>query len=164
MLALIPMPAANQNPYAPPVATVSDVPAPDTRRLHSFVAIAIAAFFGGAIAAGYLVFLNFNLIGQSKRANRSLAAFTIGGLVALYVAWHTPPDIISFQITVGIPQFVVVCLAAWYLQGALLNSHRSFGGVFRSKWFAFGIAILCNASIKVLFYALHSFLEFASPG
>ena len=152
------MPTVNQNPYAPPLAAVSDPLAPTALRLHSFGAIVIAAFFGGAIAAGYLAFLNFRLVGQPKRAVHALAAFTIGGLIALYVAWHTPPDFLSFQLSVGIPQLIASCLAAWYLQGSLLNGHRSFGGAFRSKWFAFGIALLCNASINLLFYALHSFL------
>jgi len=118
----------------------------------------MAAVIGGAFAVGYLAFQNFRAIGQHSKAKWVLFGFIIGGVIALWVAWHTPPDFLSFQLSVGIPQLVVALLAASLLHGTLLSAHREAGGAFRSKWFAFGIGVFSNLAIKALFYALSSVL------
>jgi len=142
------------SPDSPALAR-PDVPADQAAHLpHSSFAIGVATFFGGAFAAAYLVYRNFVVLGEPDRAKRGAAWFVAGGALALYVAWHTPPDLISFQLSVGIPQLVAVLCAVRYCQGRAIATYRAAGGKFRSGWFAFAVGVVANVSIKVVFYGL----------
>lgn len=123
-------------------------------RLHSLFSISLAASVGGAFASGYLIYKNFVLINRAAEAKRSIALFSAIGMVALFSAWHTPPDFLSFMLSVGLPQIAVVVLAAWNLQANVFAAHRYIDGKFRSLWFAFAIGALVNVAIKGLFYGI----------
>ena len=128
--------------------------AKNSTKLHSLFSIGLAALIGGALASGYLVYRNFVLVNQVPEAKRSIALFFVIGMVALVAAWHTPPDFLSFMLSVGLPQIAVVLLAAWNLQAHALAAHRTVGGKFRSLWFAFLIGAAVNAVIKGFFYGI----------
>lgn len=138
----------------PNLTSTSDSYAGTSRKLHSLFSIGLAALVGGAFASGYLIYKNFVTVNQTAEAKRSIALFSVIGLVALFTAWNTPTDFLSFMLSVGIPQITVVSLAAWNLQAALLSMHRSVGGKLRSLWFAFFVGASVNAVIKILFYGI----------
>jgi len=70
----------------------------------------------------------------------------------MYVTWHTPPDVISFMLSVGIPQLILVTLAAWFMQGQALRDFRQRGGQMRSNFVGLGVGIAANLVIKAAFY------------
>lgn len=125
-----------------------------TPKLHSLLSIFVAVAIGGALASGFLVYQNFIASNRQADAKRSIALFLAIGLIALITAWHTPPDFLSFMLSVGIPQITVTVLAAWNLQAALFAAHRVVGGSFRSVAFAFVVGFIANVVIKGLFYGI----------
>lgn len=125
-----------------------------TPKLHSLLSISVAVAIGGALAGGFLVYQNFIASNRLADAKRSIALFLAIGLIALITAWHTPPDFLSFMLSVGIPQIAVTVLAAWNLQAALFAAHHAVGGSFRSVAFALAVGIIANVVIKGLFYGI----------
>ena len=122
--------------------------------LHGLWSIGLATFIGGALASGYLIHKNFSMVKRREDAKRSIALFAALGIVALFSAWNTPPDIVSFLLSIGLPQTTIVVLAAWNLQTTLFSIHRSTGGKFRSVWFALIPGAIANIAIKGLFYGI----------
>jgi RsiW-degrading membrane proteinase PrsW (M82 family) len=140
--------------YAPPKAELDLAPQSGGPRLHSLSAIGVATFFGGPFAAGYLIYRNFIGLGQPRRAKQAIVWFGAGGLAALYVTWHTPADVISFMLSVGIPQLVVVLVATRLMQGQAIAAHRLAGGEMHSNWFALAAGIAIGMSVKALLYGV----------
>lgn len=157
----------NNKNYAPPKAEVElslkhgDSSRP---RLHSLAAIGIATLLGGPFAAGYLVHRNFMGLGHRRSANLALGWFGAGGLLALYVAWHTPPDVISFMLSVGFPVLIAVLVATRIMQGQAIKSHRLAGGPMHSNWFALVPGIAACLAINALSYGLASWLKQTTVG
>ena len=147
----------SQELYAPPKAELDLAPQSGgqrRQRLHSISAIGLATFFGGPFAAGYLINRNYTSLGQPSKANQAIGWFGAGGLAALYVAGHTPPDVISFMLSVGIPQLVVVLVASRLMQGQAIGAHRRAGGEMHSNWFAMAIGIAIDLAFKALSYGV----------
>jgi len=147
----------SQERYAPPKAELNLAPQSGGQngpRLHSLSAIGLATFFGGPFAAGYLIYRNYSSLGQPSKANQAIGWFGAGGLAALYVAWHTPPDFISFMLSVGIPQLVVVLVASRLMQGKAIAAHRLAGGEMQSSWFAIAVGIAMGLAVKALSYGV----------
>ena len=146
----------SQELYAPPKAELDLAPpsGQNRTRLHTLSAIGVATFFGGPFAAGYLIYRNFISLGQPRRAKQAIGRFGAGGLAALYVAWHTPADVISFMLSVGIPQLVVVLVASRLMQGQAIAAHRLAGGAMHSNWFAMAVGIAMGLAVKALFYGV----------
>lgn len=123
-------------------------------KLHSLLSISVAVAIGGALASGFLVYQNFIALNRKADAKRSIALFLAIGLIALFIAWHTPSDFLSFMLSVGMPQIAVTVLAAWNLQAALIAAHHAAGGSFRSVVFALVVGVIANVVIKGLFYGI----------
>jgi hypothetical protein len=153
--------------YAPPKAELELAPKhgeSGRTRLHSLSAIGIAAFLGGPFAAGYLVHRNFIRLGHRKNASQALGWFGAGGVLALYVAWHTPADVISFMLSVGFPQLITVLVATRIVQGQAITAHRLAGGQMHSNWFAVAPSVAVSLVTKALFYGLSYWLKPATGG
>lgn len=125
-----------------------------SQKLHGLLSIGLAASVGGAFASGYLIYKNFSATNRAPAAKRSIWLFSVIGLIALFSTWNTPPDVLSFMLSVGVPQIAVVVLIAWNLQANLFASHKAAGGAFRSVWFAFVPGVIANVTIKGLFYGI----------
>jgi amino acid permease len=145
-----------QERHAPPKAELPSYQTgiPKLPRLNGLSAIGIATFFGGPLAAGYLVYLNFKGLGLPKKAVKAAGWFGIGGLIALYMTWTTPPDFLSFMLAVGLPQLIAVLAVSQVTQGKVIAMHRTAGGAFRSNWFALTVGIAANLLITALLWGL----------
>lgn len=107
----------------------------ETKRFYSLKAISIATFFGGPLAAGYLVKKNYEALGQADNARKSLF-IGIASTIVLFVIAYLIPDELSTKIGTLIPG-----LSAWMiylivekLQGNELKLHKESEGKFYSGW------------------------------
>lgn len=112
----------------------------ETKRFYSQKAIAIATFFGGPLAAGYLVKKNYESLDQPDNARKSLF-IGIASTIILLVISYLIPDEMSTKAGTIIPG-----LSAWMiylivekLQGQELKSHKESDGKFYSGWKAAGV-------------------------
>ena len=144
------------NRYSPPVAQVADVAAPaagNLPRVFRTSGVVVAALVGGALGAGYLVYLNLKSLGQLRSAQRSVVTFGVLTVVFVGVARSTPSDFISQLLSVVMPQLILVLAAYRWLQ----EKPNSGAGLplFRSNWLALGVGVLANLAIKAVLFGVY---------
>ncbi len=112
--------------------------------IYSQKGISIATFFGGPIAAGYLVRHNFLVLGKDREG---LLAMIIGIIltVALIIPFFFLPaevvDKIPAQLIPLIDSIIIYALVE-AVQGKELKKYQEAGLPFRSSWRASGIGFL----------------------
>ena len=126
----------------------------ESHELSKLSGIGIAAFIGGGFAAGFLIYENYKLLGLAGKARQTIWIFGCIGLLFLYVAWNTPPDLISAMLSIGIPQLVIILISVKMMQGSVLSLHMENDGKFRSNRHALAIGIAVNLLIKAGFYGI----------
>ena len=114
-------------------------------KFYSIKAIAIASYFGGPLAAGFLIRRNYINLGMKKEGLNTLimsiifTVIVIGGLLML-------PDIIVDKIPNYLIPFVytgIICLIMERLQGDILRKLKDKPGMLYSGWRAAGIGLVC---------------------
>lgn len=107
----------------------------ETKRFYSLKAISIATFFGGPLAAGYLVKKNYEALGQADNARKSLF-IGIASTIVLFVIAYLIPDELSTKIGTLIPGLSawIIYLIVEKLQGSELKLHKESEGKFYSGW------------------------------
>lgn len=115
-----------------------------SKKLFSQKAIAIATYFGGPAAAGYLVKKNYDAYNQSDKGK---IAFIIGIVSTLLIyagIFSIPEQIIDKIPNVLIPGIytLIIYYIVEKIQGQWLNQHKKSGGEFYSGWKATGIGAI----------------------
>ena len=116
----------------------------ETKKFYSQKAISIATYFGGPLAAGYLIKKNFEVLNQPDNGQKSLIIGIISTLLLFAGIFSIPEPIID-----KIPQPVIpliytgiIYLIVEKLQGKKLQEHKDSGGDFHSGWKAAGVGAI----------------------
>jgi len=116
----------------------------ETKKFYSQKAIAIATYFGGPLAAGYLVKKNYEALELPDSAKKALF-IGIVSTVLLFAGIFSVPE----QVMEKVPNFlipaiytVIIYLIVEKFQGESLKLHKESGGEFYSGWKAAGVGAI----------------------
>lgn len=133
------------NPYAAPKARLEDVPVP---RFYTPWQISLAAFFGTALAGGFMVSRNHALFGSPAKAKAALLWSVVVLVCAVGAAYALPG-----RRTGTLPAIIVAALYRWYAQEAfqkIIDERRAQGWLQYSWWRVVLVPLACIALIVVL--------------
>lgn len=123
------------------------------KKFYSEKAIAIATFFGGPLAAGYLIQKNYETLEQPDKARKSLIIGIITTILLFAGIFAIPEEIIN-----KIPKFIIPAIYTGIIffivdriQGETLKNHKESKGEFYSGWKAAGVGAL---SMLIIFAGL----------
>lgn len=113
----------------------------ETKKFYSQRAITIATYFGGPLAAGYLVKKNFEVLDQPDNAQKSLIIGIVSTILLFAGIFSIPEPIIDKIPQPLIPLIYtgIIYLIVEKLQGERLKEHKESGGEFHSGWKAAGV-------------------------
>ncbi len=116
----------------------------DGVKIYSQSGILIGAFFGGFVAAGYLISKNLHRLGLKQKSKFAFMLGILGTTAFFMIMVFLPTD--RWQVpkaTYYIPQLIIVAmlLNAYHLKD--IHAHVKNNGIFESNWKAFGISLLC---------------------
>jgi len=113
-------------------------------KLYSNREITIATFFGGPLAAGYLMKKNFQAMGDSDMADKSLLIGIISTIIIFGVLISLPESILDVIPQPLIPAIytAIISLIVNKLQGQFIKEHKDNGGLYHSGWKAAGVGAL----------------------
>jgi hypothetical protein len=116
----------------------------ETKRFYSQRAITIATYFGGPLAAGYLVKKNYETLEQPDNARKSLIIGIVSTILIFAGIFSIPEDIIDKIPNALIPLIYtgIIYLIVERVQGENLKNHKESGGEFYSGWKAAGVGAI----------------------
>jgi hypothetical protein len=127
-------------------------------KLYSSLAIAIATFFGGPLAAGILVRRNSLNLGRPQQARSALVLGIVFTALLFFLVYSIPERIIdSVGLIMPVVYTAIILLVVDKVQGDALKAHREQKRPFYSGWRAAGVGALSFALIfgtGVLFYTI----------
>jgi hypothetical protein len=127
--------------------------APPAYRLHDWISVAVATFFGGPLAGTVLMASNYRKLGQGNEGVLALVLGAAASVGLIYMALKTTMN--PWVATLVL--LVCTSAAAYQLQGDAIKTHVAWGGQLYSKLRAFGVAI---ATALVLGCALIGYLVY----
>lgn len=116
----------------------------ETKRFYSQRAITIATYFGGPLAAGYLVKKNYETLEQPDNARKSLIIGIVSTILIFAGIFSIPEEIIDKIPNALIPLIYtgIIYLIVERVQGESLKNHKESGGEFYSGWKAAGVGAI----------------------
>lgn len=127
-----------------------------TKIFFSQRAITIATYFGGPLAAGYLVKKNYDTIQQPENAKKALIIGIVSSILIFAGIFSIPEHIID-KIPNPLIPLIYTGIIYWIverIQGEILKQHKEVGGEFYSGWKAAGIGAIAMtillASIAII--------------
>ncbi|WP_092441016.1 hypothetical protein [Williamwhitmania taraxaci] len=127
----------------------------ETKKYYSQRTITIATYFGGPLAAGYLVKKNYETLGQPHNARKSLLIGIVSTILIFAGIFSIPEEIVDKIPNALIPLIYtgIIYLIVERIQGESLKNHKESGGEFYSGWKAAGVG-----AIALLIIALTAFI------
>lgn len=116
----------------------------DSTKLYSTKAIFVATYFGGPVAAGYLIKKNYDAFNQKDNGIKALIIGIISTILLFVLGALIPPKIMSMIPNILLPLIytLIINLLVIKFQGRRLNKHKVSGGEFYSRWRALGIGLI----------------------
>ncbi|MFK7799141.1 MAG: hypothetical protein AB8E82_16935 [Aureispira sp.] len=129
-------------------------------KVYTETMVAMAAFFGSPLAAGYLFAENYKVLRQPHKVQRAWAV-AIGGTIALFVLIYIVEQFIEVP-TIGFWVGVAFGTKAMFRneQGAAVTEHIAKGGELHSGWRAAGVSFAAFGVI-LIFVIGSTFLLFS---
>ncbi|WP_163714525.1 hypothetical protein [Mangrovibacterium lignilyticum] len=126
----------------------------ESKKLFSQKAIAIATFFGGPAAAGYLIKKNYEALGQEEQGK---TAFVIGlvSTLLLLLTLLSIPEAVSDKIPNALIPAIysgIIYLLVEKIQGSRIAAYEAGGGEFHSGWKAAGIGAVFMGLLAILLF------------
>jgi hypothetical protein len=146
------------NPYSPPEAKVADLgvlpdgTAVSSERLYTHQQIAVAAFLGSFLAAGWFFGKNFAALGQPEKKLPALALGLAAALTAGVIGYFLPdgvPNIIT-----GLACFFAARVYAEQKFGKAVTAHLEAGGQRGSWWVVVGVSLLFAFALVAVLLAV----------
>lgn len=111
------------------------------KKFYSQRAITIATYFGGPLAAGYLVKKNYETLDQPENARKSLFIGIVSTILMFVGIFSIPEDVIDKIPNTVIPLIYtgIIYLVVEKFQGENLKKHKESNGEFHSGWNAAGV-------------------------
>jgi len=125
------------------------------KKYYSRIAIAIATYFGGPIAAGILARHNFINMGKNRFATYSIPVGIVATFIVFVLIFSVPENILDKIPNSLIPTVYTAIIYAFvdWLQGPTLKSHKENNGAFYSLWKALGVGAICLAIILGILFS-----------
>lgn len=116
----------------------------ENKKLFSQKAIAIATYFGGPVAAGYLIKKNYQAHEQEDNGKKAFIIGIVSTLLLFAGIFSIPEHIIDKIPNALIPAIYtgIIYLIVEKIQGQWLKEHKESGGEFYSGWKATGIGAI----------------------
>lgn len=116
----------------------------EANKFYSQRAITIATYFGGPLAAGYLVKKNFEVLDQPDNAKKSLIIGIVSTILLFAGIFSIPEPIIDKipQPLIPLIYTAIISLIVERIQGKILKHHKESGGEFYSGWKAAGVGAI----------------------
>lgn len=129
------------------------------RKFYSKKAITIATYFGGPLAAGYLIKKNYQSLNQPDKGSLSIKLGIISTLILFSGIFMIPEELIDQIPNALIPAVytIIIYFIVSKTQGQYLKEHKETGGDFYSGWNAAGVGFI-SLLIIVAFIFLSSFV------
>ena len=133
-------------------------------KIFTNAAISIATFFGGPLAAGYLIAHNYNVFGDRNAAKKSKFIGVILTLLIFAVLFSLPQNSVDRIPPALIPGIytALIALLVERLQGDKIKEHLLNQGQKASGWLAAGYGIIGLIAIGIFLIAISSIEPF--PG
>jgi len=115
-----------------------------SKKFYSQRAITIATYFGGPLAAGYLVKKNYETLEQPNNGEKALV-IGIVSTILLFAGILSIPEPIIDKIPRALIPLIYTGLIYWIVErihGEILKLHKESGGEFYSGWKAAGIGAI----------------------
>lgn len=122
-----------------------------TRKFYTQWAISVATYFGGPLAAAYLVKKNYDSLDQTENGKKALVIGIVSTLL-LFAGIFSIPEPVIDKIPRALIPLVYTALIYWIvekLQGPALKQHKETGGEFHSGWKAAGVGAISMLIILV---------------
>ena len=134
----------------------------NSKKLYSQKGIAIATFFGGPLAAGYLVRQNFINLGRDREGLVAIILGIVFTTIMFSLLFALPENIVDKIPNQLFPLIYTLIIYAIVesVQGKNLKAFKESGGEFQSNWKATGIGLLW----MVVIIALVMLYIFVAPG
>ena len=125
-------------------------------KLFSQKSISAATYFGGPLAAGYMIGQNYKSLNNQRASVQSFIIGALSSFVLMAVILSIPDHIMAEVPNVAIP--LLYSGIAWgiveWKQGDVLTKHEEEGNPYHSNWYVAAVAII---SAVLLVIALISF-------
>ncbi|MCU0378511.1 MAG: hypothetical protein MUC78_09660 [Bacteroidales bacterium] len=115
-----------------------------SKKFYSQTAITIATYFGGPLAAGYLVKKNYDTLEQPENGKKALI-IGIVSTILLFIGIFSIPEPIIDKIPNALIPLIYTGIIYWIVErihGDILKTHKESGGEFYSGWKAAGIGAI----------------------
>lgn len=129
------------------------------QKFYSQKAITIATYFGGPLAAGYLIKKNYQSLNQPDKASLSIKLGIISTLIIFAGIFMIPEELIDQIPNPLIPAIytLIIYFIVSNTQGQYLKEHKKKGGDFYSGWNAAGVGFI-SLLVIVAFILLSAFV------
>lgn len=126
------------------------------KKLYSNKAISIATYFGGPIAAGFLIKKNYNAFEQKENGKKAFFISIIATLLIFTLIYLIPDQILDKIPNALIPIIYtgLIYLIVEKIQGQRIKEHKEMGGKFHSAWKATGIGAIFMIFIMFLIFGI----------
>ena len=116
----------------------------DEKKFYSQKGISIATYFGGPLAAGYLVKKNYETLGQPESGKKALIIGIISTILLFVGIFSIPKSIIDKIPSALIPLIYtgLIYLIVEKIHGETFRLHKEADGKFHSNWKATGIGAI----------------------
>lgn len=132
---------------------------PQNIKLYSTTSIGTATFWGGPLAAGYMIGENFKALGEPSKGRNALIIGIISTIVLFVGIFSLPDNLVDKIPRLLIP--IVYTGIVWAIvestQGELLKQHKEKENAFYSGWRTIGIGLI---SMLILLIGLFGFAYF----
>ena len=138
----------------------------ESKQLYSKRAIITATFFGGPLAAGYLVKKNYDTLDQAENGKKSMIIGIISTIILFAIIFIIPEAVLDKIPYAIIPLIYsgIIYILVEKLQGEELRQHKETEGKFYSNWRAAGIGgislLIIAFGILITFFATDGFALF----
>lgn len=131
----------------------------ELKKFYSKNAIGIATYFGGPLAAGYLIKKNYEALDEPEKGKKALLIGIISTLLIVAGIFSIPESFIDKIPNVLIPAIYtgIIYLIVEKIQGEKLKLHKESGGEFHSGWNAAGVGAV-SMVILLAFIAFSAFI------
>lgn len=129
-------------------------PEAQKRKIYSYMSVGLATFFGGPVAAAYLLSKNYRAFNLPNAAIVTWVIAVIAeiGIIAAFVA---APGVADLSFIIPLAYTAIVLLLTYVLQGRQMATYYSNGGeAFAYSW-GIGIGLLIlGITLVILFIAV----------
>ena len=122
------------------------------KKFYSQKGISIATYFGGPLAAGYLVKKNYEALGQIENGKKALIIGIISTILLFASIFAIPEPIIDKIPRALIPLIYtgLIYLIVEKIHGEIFRLHKEADGKFHSNWKATGIGAIAMLIILLV--------------